>query len=224
MRIFVIGAGGAGSWLIPQLSLLKVGPITVVDKDKLEPSNMNRQLFNESDLGSYKAEAMKARWPGVSEVITEWYHSGLIQHESDDVIFGCVDNHTGRRSILSACDASRARAIIMGNGTTTADAYFYDPEWSGTRADPRVRYPELLSAHDGPLQAVGCTGPQVEDTTPQLVMANTSAVSLGLQLFWLWVIRSKDIQSLKPSMPVEYAINEFGLRQTKLKELLSTPQ
>ncbi len=219
MRLFVIGAGGAGSWLIPQLVMLKVGPVTVVDKDVLEPSNMNRQLFTQADIGKTKALALQERW-GFQEVIPEWYHSALVPHEPTDVIFGCVDNHTGRRAILNACDTYRCRAVIMGNSLTTADAYFYDPDWAGTRADPRIRYPEITNTHDGPLRAPGCTGPEAEDNTPQLVMANTSAVSLALQLFWIWVIREEEIAKCKPSVPIEYAFNDFALKQTKLKELL----
>lgn len=219
MKLFVIGAGGAGSWLIPQLVMLKIAPVVVVDKDVLELSNMNRQLFTLDDIGKTKADALKERW-GFSQVIPEWYRVSLIDHQPEDIIFGCVDNHAGRRAILNACDTYKCRAIIMGNGTINADAYFYTPEWAGTKADPRIRYPEIETTEDGPLRAPGCTGPVIEDTTPQTVIANTSAVTLALQLFWIWVMRSDEIASCKPSVPVEYALNDFAIKQTKLKELL----
>ncbi len=50
-KIYIIGAGGVGSWLTPAMCMLiKPEDITIVDGDKLEDKNLNRQLFNEEDI------------------------------------------------------------------------------------------------------------------------------------------------------------------------------
>jgi hypothetical protein len=55
----VAGLGGIGSWVALDLALIGVGSILIYDTDKIEPSNLNRTLFKESQIGEYKTEAVK---------------------------------------------------------------------------------------------------------------------------------------------------------------------
>ena len=55
----VAGLGGIGSWVALDLALIGVGSILIYDTDKIEPSNLNRTLFKESQIGMYKSEAVK---------------------------------------------------------------------------------------------------------------------------------------------------------------------
>ena len=58
--MLIIGAGGLGCPLILYLANSGVGNIGIVDNDKIEISNLNRQvLFTEDDIGKYKVSQAK---------------------------------------------------------------------------------------------------------------------------------------------------------------------
>lgn len=56
-RIAVIGAGGIGSAAIPALAGAGVGSLTIIDDDRVDLTNLQRQpLFTEADLNAPKAQ------------------------------------------------------------------------------------------------------------------------------------------------------------------------
>ena len=57
-HIAVIGLGGVGSFCASALARSGVGTLTIIDFDKIEASNINRQLFaTESTIGELKTDA-----------------------------------------------------------------------------------------------------------------------------------------------------------------------
>ncbi len=194
MNLKIIGAGGVGSWLLPALVKLygndRSSTIEIWDGDTLELKNMDRQLFEESDIGSNKAEALAERYNKEAKcrvtAVSSYYTHGALPPDlgPDTYLMGCADNHPARKEILQTCDDSDARSIIGGNGYDDADAYYYDNEWRGTASDPRTYYPEILTVTTGsPVHAAGCTG-EAQDNTPQLVLANYWAAAHMMHLLW----------------------------------------
>ena len=61
-NVLIIGIGGLGCPLLTYLAASGVGKIGLVDFDKVELSNLNRQtLFNQNDVGKFKIyQAKKA--------------------------------------------------------------------------------------------------------------------------------------------------------------------
>jgi bacteriocin biosynthesis cyclodehydratase domain-containing protein len=69
-RVVVLGCGGLGSWTLCGLACAGVGTLVLVDDDRVELSNLNRQLlYRADDIGRPKvevaAEALAAFNPGL---------------------------------------------------------------------------------------------------------------------------------------------------------------
>jgi bacteriocin biosynthesis cyclodehydratase domain-containing protein len=61
-RVAVLGVGGLGGWAAWALACIGVGEMWLIDGDRVEPSNLNRQiLYTEADVGLLKVEAAARR-------------------------------------------------------------------------------------------------------------------------------------------------------------------
>jgi len=77
-HVFVLGLGGVGAYTAELICRAGVGRMTIADGDKVQPSNLNRQLIAiESTMGEEKAEVMAQRLKEINpelelRVITEF--------------------------------------------------------------------------------------------------------------------------------------------------------
>ena len=61
-KVAVLGVGGLGGWAAWALACCGIGEMWLIDGDRVEPSNLNRQiLYTEADIGLLKVEAAAAR-------------------------------------------------------------------------------------------------------------------------------------------------------------------
>ncbi len=61
-RVVVLGVGGLGGWSAWSLACCGIGEMVLIDGDRVEQSNLNRQtLYREADVGRLKAEAAAER-------------------------------------------------------------------------------------------------------------------------------------------------------------------
>ena len=61
-RVFIAGAGGLGSPIAIYLAAAGVGAIRIVDRDRVDASNLNRQVLHWSDdIGRAKADSARAK-------------------------------------------------------------------------------------------------------------------------------------------------------------------
>jgi adenylyltransferase/sulfurtransferase len=109
--ILVVGAGGLGSPVLLYLAAAGIGKIGIVDSDRVELSNLQRQvIFNESDVGKNKAEAAAFRLKEKNS--NSAYHAFPVRLSSQnaldiligyDVIVDCTDNFATRYLVNDAC-------------------------------------------------------------------------------------------------------------------------
>ena len=193
-QIYIIGAGGVGSWLTPAMCLLtKPERVTVIDGDMLEAKNLNRQLYSADEIGNNKAMSLAEKYG--CEGDNRWFSHGNIAFDDNDWLMVGVDNNPARKAALESCDQYGCKAIFMANETTSAEAYYYEPKWKGSELDPRVYYPEILTESGGdPRQAaIGCTG-EAQANNVQLVSANFMAAALGQHLYVLNAMEKPKIE------------------------------
>ena len=63
-HVVLVGLGGIGSPALQYLAAAGIGRLTLVDDDRVDVSNLQRQtIFSERDVGHGKAVAAR-RWPG----------------------------------------------------------------------------------------------------------------------------------------------------------------
>jgi hypothetical protein len=218
---FVIGCGGVGSWLVPALCLLRSPQeVVLIDGDTLEKKNLDRQLFDEDNIGQNKAQALAKKYQ--CEFVSGWYSLGSMEHDMGDWIFCCVDNNPARMAVLHSVDEQGVNAIFAANETTSSEAYCYRRAWKETPLDPRVYYPEMVAdtSNDPRDGAIGCTG-EAQRQNRQLVSANLSAASLALNLFVVWGIKLQTLdKEVIPSLPYKYVSNMTRLETFRIREAM----
>jgi molybdopterin-synthase adenylyltransferase len=70
-HVFIAGAGGLGSPISIYLAVAGVGTITIVDRDVIEQTNLNRQiLHNDCDVGKKKTVSAEEKLTAINPDIT----------------------------------------------------------------------------------------------------------------------------------------------------------
>src|SRR5438128_11259656 len=117
----IVGIGGLGNPVAQFLAAAGVGTLTLVDADRVDLTNLQRQiLFDTTALGRSKVEAAAARIAAVNpEVRVEplALRVGLVELEDltgrADVVIDCTDNFTTRHAINRACVAAK-KPLVSG--------------------------------------------------------------------------------------------------------------
>ena len=110
-KVLVCGCGGLGGYVVENLLRLGVGVITVVDGDRFEESNLNRQLLSEAGtLGTPKVFAAVKRAESIApKAGLNPICAFLTQENADELIKGhdlaidALDSPAARLVLESAC-------------------------------------------------------------------------------------------------------------------------
>ena len=109
--IILIGCGGLGTSAAQYLAMAGIGKIKIVDSDKVELSNLNRQtLLFEKDIGKKKTEALIKTLKKINPDAELKIENTKIQKnninqllENHQIVIDCTDNFKSRYLINKSC-------------------------------------------------------------------------------------------------------------------------
>lgn len=118
-QVLVVGSGGLGCPVALYLGAAGVGRMTLVDDDRVEVSNLQRQIaFSEAELGNSKAAALAARVQGINPLVEVNAISARLDGEalkaqvaSATVVVDCSDNFHTRFALNRACVSARVPLV-----------------------------------------------------------------------------------------------------------------
>jgi molybdopterin/thiamine biosynthesis adenylyltransferase len=120
-RVLVIGAGGLGCPVLQYLAAAGVGHLGIADDDRVDISNLNRQvLYGQEDVGKHKTDVAAERVKALNhlvEVVTyreRWSALLSVRYFGDyDVIVDATDNFASRYVINDGC-ALMKKPLVFG--------------------------------------------------------------------------------------------------------------
>ena len=125
-KVLIFGVGGVGGYVAEALARTGVGSITIVDKDTVSESNINRQIIAlHSTVGRDKVDVLKERMldinPDIQVDAKKCFFLPDNAHEFDfaqyDYIVDAVDTVTAKLQIIvQAKEASVSVISAMGAG------------------------------------------------------------------------------------------------------------
>ena len=122
-RVYVVGIGGVGSWVVESLARSGVGEIRLADLDDICVTNTNRQIHALSlTIGQPKIQAMAERCRSINpDIVIRNDHAFVNDKtvkslvESDlDLVIDCGDNQMAKASLIAHCKRIKVPVITVG--------------------------------------------------------------------------------------------------------------
>ena len=181
-HVAIVGIGGLGHLVAQYLAAAGVGHLTLIDDDKIELSNLPRQLlFSDKDIGEYKSATavhkLSNAYSGcnlqaVTDKLAEHNRQDLLAHM--DLVFDCTDDFSTRQLINLTCLQVKAPLITAAVANFSGQIFMVDMESAPDSGCYACLFPQ--DSHlSQTCQSVGVLGPMVG------VMASMQAL-LGLNL------------------------------------------
>ena len=171
-RVVVIGAGGLGAPLLLYLAAAGVGHVTIIDDDRVERSNLHRQVVHaDARVGMSKAESarmtLSALNPrihvrGVNERLRADNVEALIRDH--EVVIDGADNFATRYLLAAATRQLGIPMVYAAIERFTGQASVFDPRRDDSPCY-RCLFPEPPAAADAP----NCSEAGVLGVLPGLV-------------------------------------------------------
>ncbi len=147
-KVVVFGAGGVGSYVIEALARAGVGHLVIVDGDKVDETNINRQIIAlHSTIGLPKVEAAKKRVFDINPNIEVQTREEFFLSESDDFfdetinyVVDAVDTITAKIEIIERAKKHNIPVISsMGTGNKLDPTRFEIADISKTSVCPLAK-------------------------------------------------------------------------------------
>lgn len=145
--VAVFGVGGVGSYAAEALVRAGVGTLYLYDYDRVEKSNLNRQLIAlSSTVGLYKTEAAAARYAQINPDCRVVEKREFVTPESElpfdsfDYMIDAVDNVTAKLFLAVSSERYGVPLIsVMGTGNKTDPSRLKQSDIAKTSVCPLAR-------------------------------------------------------------------------------------
>lgn len=147
-HVVVLGVGGVGSWAAEALARAGIGELTLVDFDRIAPSNLNRQVHAlTSTIGRLKVEVMAERLAQINPALTIHTHAERLLPEAlpdyladGDFTIDCIDDVQAKVA-LALWHLEHGKRIVssMGTGNKLGTHPFKIADISKTSVCPLAR-------------------------------------------------------------------------------------
>jgi molybdopterin-synthase adenylyltransferase len=164
----MVGAGGLGSPAGLYLGSAGVGRITVVDHDRVDMTNLQRQIAHQVErVGEFKAVSIAQ---AIAQINPEVRVTAVTQRADDalldelvsqaDVVLDCTDNFATRHAINRACVRHRKPLVSGAALRLDGQVTVYDPRRSGTPCYACI-FPETSAPPETDCATMGVFAPLV---------------------------------------------------------------
>jgi tRNA A37 threonylcarbamoyladenosine dehydratase len=106
-KILLLGVGGVGSVALECMIRSGITDITIVDYDRYDTTNANRQLWSELHVNEIKVDALKSHYPTITtlnqKVDKEWI--ATFDFEPYDVVLDAIDDIHAKLALAQKCYA-----------------------------------------------------------------------------------------------------------------------
>jgi len=130
-KVAVFGIGGVGSYTVEALARAGIGHLVIVDYDKYDITNINRQLgAMHSTIGKYKVDVMKDRILDINPTaIVEAYRPDKIKDEEISLInstvtyvVDAIDTMPNKIKLIEKCKQENVNVITATGAANKLDA------------------------------------------------------------------------------------------------------
>ena len=162
-RVMIVGLGGLGCPAAMYLAAAGTGHLTLVDHDRVELSNLQRQIAHHTaSIGQFKTESARAALlalnPGVAVDVVNRKLEGeelTALVAAHNAVLDCTDNFAIRFALNAACFAGKVPLVSAAAIRMEAQISVFDPRQSDSPCY-RCLYEEdaeadLSCAHNGVL-------------------------------------------------------------------------
>ncbi len=149
-RVILFGVGGVGSWCAESLIRSGIRQLSIVDSDRVCPSNLNRQLMaTQSNMGRMKVEALKERLLDINS---------QAEIKAFEQIY-CAETAASFRIdtydyVIDAIDSLSHKAHLIRETCNRSKAVFFSSMGAALKMDPsRIQVAEFWKVKGCPLAA-----------------------------------------------------------------------
>jgi len=146
-RVIVFGVGGVGSWCAESLVRSGIQHLTIVDFDRVDVTNVNRQLMATTEtVGQVKVDALKERLLSINSSAEITALQQVFTAETAESFH--LESYD---YIIDAIDSLKDKALLILMATKT-EAKFFSSMGAALKLDPtRIKTAEFWKVQGDPL-------------------------------------------------------------------------